>query len=64
MWDLATGLPDMRWRKARRSNTGNDARCVEVANGLRAVRDSKNPDEAVWFPPAALSRFLSAVKGS
>ncbi|WP_246445139.1 DUF397 domain-containing protein [Saccharothrix violaceirubra] len=54
----------MRWRKARRSNTGNDARCVEVANGLRAVRDSKNPDEAVWFPPAALSRFLSAVKGS
>jgi hypothetical protein len=32
----------MEWRKSSFSDSGNG--CVELANTLSAVRDSKNPD--------------------
>jgi hypothetical protein len=34
----------MTWRKSSRSDTGD---CVEVRQDLRAVRDSKQPGEAL-----------------
>lgn len=49
------------WRKARRSN--DNGQCVEVANTLDAVRDSKNPDGPVLtWTPEALGAFLAQVK--
>ena len=48
-----------QWRKSSRSNT--DSACVELANTLDAVRDSKNPDGPV-LPVAGLTKFLSDVK--
>jgi len=46
------------WRKSSRSS-GNGA-CVEVANTLGAVRDSKNPTGPALT--VELARFLAAVK--
>ncbi|MFT7840110.1 DUF397 domain-containing protein [Saccharothrix sp. BKS2] len=65
MWISATALPGARWRKSSRSNTGNDAQCVELASvGIgAAVRDSKNADgPALVFPPSAFGSFLTGLK--
>jgi hypothetical protein len=49
----------VRWRKSTRSG-GNGGNCVEVANALDAVRDTKNPSgPALGVPVSAL---LSAIK--
>jgi hypothetical protein len=57
------GVPDLQWRKARRS-AGNGA-CVEVAplNGQIAVRDSKNPDGS-WlkYPSQSWRTFITGIK--
>jgi hypothetical protein len=49
----------VRWRKSSFSG-GNNGDCVEVANTLDALRDSKNPDG----PPlrAGLDGLLQAAK--
>lgn len=54
------------WRKASRS-TGNPSNCVEVGEttGLRAVRDSKNPDGPMLiFTEAQFDSFLHRVRGN
>ncbi|MBP2340113.1 hypothetical protein JOF41_006291 [Saccharothrix coeruleofusca] len=57
-----TDLTRAKWRKSRRS-TNSGGNCVEVANTLDAVRDSKNPDGPVLtWTPEALSAFLVGVK--
>jgi len=50
-----------RWRKSRRSNSGGN--CVEVADTLDALRDSKNPSGGVLtIDRRTFVRFLEAVK--
>ncbi|GGP37242.1 DUF397 domain-containing protein [Saccharothrix coeruleofusca] len=57
-----TDLTRAKWRKSRRS-TNSGGNCVEVANTLDAVRDSKNPQGPVLTcAPAALGAFLAGVK--
>lgn len=46
------------WRKAKRSEGGAN-NCVEIANGLGAVRDSKNPAQTL---PGDVSRLVAAIK--
>jgi hypothetical protein len=56
-------VPDLQWRKARRS-AGNGA-CVEVApaNGQIAVRDSQNPDGTrLQYPSQSWRAFIANVK--
>jgi len=49
------------WRKSSRSSTNTN--CVEVANNLGAVRDSKNPDGPVLeFDQARLCAFLAGAR--
>ncbi|GAB2818684.1 DUF397 domain-containing protein [Lentzea nigeriaca] len=58
-------IPDLTgavWRKASRSG-GNGGQCVEVVSGVRAVRDSKNPDGGVlMLEGGAAVAFMTAVK--
>ncbi|MFC5749970.1 DUF397 domain-containing protein [Actinomadura rugatobispora] len=52
-----------RWRKSRRSGTGDN--CVEIAglDGMRAVRDSKDPDGGVLaFDTAVWSSLIGRIK--
>jgi hypothetical protein len=49
----------VRWRKSIRSG-GNGGDCVEVANTLSALRDSKNPAGHVL--PAPVPALLSAIR--
>ncbi|WP_158846265.1 DUF397 domain-containing protein [Saccharothrix deserti] len=49
----------VRWKKSSRSEGGD---CVEVANHLGAVRDSKNPEVALGVNPARLRAFVQALK--
>ena len=50
----------VRWRKS--SYSGGDANaCVEVAEGLGAIRDSKNPTGPILH--GNLLDLLAAVKG-
>lgn len=57
-------LADARWSKSSRSGTGG-GNCVEVArlhDGLRAIRDSKNPTgPALVFTPAEWAAFTVGV---
>lgn len=52
------------WRKSSRSGGGNE--CVEIAglaDGARAVRDSKDPTgPALRFTPAAWAAFTASVR--
>jgi hypothetical protein len=47
------------WKKSSRSLSSD---CVEVANHLGAVRDSKNPEAALEVDPARLKVFVQALK--
>jgi hypothetical protein len=49
----------LRWRKSSKSASGD---CVEVANHLDAVRDSKNPAIVLGVGPARLKAFVDALK--
>jgi hypothetical protein len=49
------------WRKSSYSGTNND--CVEVANALNAMRDSKRPDgQVLEVGRAGFAAFIAAVK--
>ena len=50
-----------RWRKSTRSGS-NGGSCVEVANTLSALRDSKNATGPVLNAP--VDTFLRAVKAA
>lgn len=58
-------LPGSAWRKSSFSN-GTGGNCVEVADladGHRAVRDSKNPTGPVLiFTPAEWAAFTAGVR--
>ncbi len=50
---------NLRWRKSTRS-IGNGGECVEVANTLGALRDSKNPTGPALSVP--VQTLLNVVK--
>lgn len=50
----------LRWKKS--SKSVSDGACVEVANHLGAVRDSKNPGVVLGVSPARLRAFVDALK--
>ncbi|NUT52445.1 MAG: DUF397 domain-containing protein [Saccharothrix sp.] len=50
----------VQWKKSSKSVSDSD--CVEVANHLGAVRDSKNPEVALTVDPARLRAFVAAIK--
>jgi hypothetical protein len=50
----------VRWRKSSRSVS--DSECVEVANHLGAVRDSKNPGVELKVAPGSMRAFVDALK--
>ena len=51
----------VRWRKS--TSSGANTSCVEVANNLDAVRDSKNPTGPILtFGQDQLTAFLTNVK--
>lgn len=49
------------WRKSSHSQNASD--CVEVANTLGAVRDTKNPGEVLEFGPesTALAELVRSI---
>jgi hypothetical protein len=49
----------VRWRKSTLSGGENNA-CVEVADGLGAVRDSKNPTGPILY--ADLHPLIGAIR--
>jgi hypothetical protein len=49
----------LRWKKSGRSLSGD---CVEVANHLGAVRDSKNPGVVLKVAPGRMRAFVDALK--
>ncbi|WP_432001559.1 DUF397 domain-containing protein [Streptomyces sioyaensis] len=65
----ASELRGAVWRKSSYSG-GSEGQCVEVADltatpfaGMRAIRDSKNPDGPVLvFPEPTVAGFLADVR--
>lgn len=55
---MTTQKRSIKWRKASYSDQGNG--CVELANSLDLVRDSKNPGGPVLV--ADVSTLLAGVK--
>ncbi|HEV2638158.1 MAG TPA: DUF397 domain-containing protein [Actinocrinis sp.] len=58
-------LSSASWRKSKRSGNqgGNCVEVAELANGARAVRDSKNPDgPKLVFTAAEWDAFIGGVK--
>jgi len=58
-------LPQLKWRKARRSNASGN--CVELARLPRGdgfvIRNSRHPDgPALVFTPAEISAFVAGVR--
>jgi hypothetical protein len=63
MPSIGMDLGNLDWRKAQRSV--NNGECVELAraDGMIAVRDSKNPTGPVlMYTPAEWSAFLDGAK--
>ncbi|MFJ8978119.1 DUF397 domain-containing protein [Streptomyces sp. NPDC102282] len=55
-------LSTVAWRKSSYSN-GDGGECVEVADGLTPVRDSKAPEgPALTFTASPWSRFVDALR--
>lgn len=59
------GLPQLKWRKARRSNASGN--CVEMARlphgGGFAIRNSRDPEgPALIFTPAEMTAFVAGVR--
>lgn len=53
----------VRWRKSSHSGGDGNSACVEVAQDLHAVRDSKNPDGPVLTVDAqALLAHVAALR--
>jgi hypothetical protein len=50
----------MTWRKS--SHSAEDGNCVEVRGDLRAVRDSKAPNEIMPVSRTALTRLLDHLR--
>jgi hypothetical protein len=48
------------WRKS--SFSGEQTDCVELAGGLDAVRDSKNPAVHLTINPASVEALVASVK--
>ena len=57
---MTPDLSRAKWRKSSRSN--GQGSCVEVANTLGAMRDSKNPDGPVL--DTDLAGLIAAVKAN
>jgi Domain of unknown function (DUF397) len=58
-------LQDLTWHKSSRSGTGANDNCVEIAfaGSLVAVRDSKNPANAVLtFPAGAFTQWTGHTR--
>lgn len=58
-------LPQLKWRKARRSNASGN--CVEMARlphgGGYAIRNSRDPEgPALVFTPAEMTAFVAGVR--
>lgn len=59
---MTPDLSGAAWRKSSRSGV-EGGNCVEVVPGVRAVRDSKNPDGGVLrLKEGAAAAFMTAVK--
>jgi hypothetical protein len=63
---VTDGTPggDVSWRKSSHSNPyGNCVELAKLADGLIAVRDSRDPSGPVQiYPCAAMAAFLRAAK--
>lgn len=66
MGQVTDGMPSWSttWRKSSFSNPhGNCVELAELAAGLIAVRDSRDPDgPAQLYPRAAIAAFVRAVR--
>lgn len=54
---------ELKWKKSSFSGTGNCVEVAELADGGRAVRDSKNPAESVLrFAAGEWSAFVKGAR--
>lgn len=49
----------MTWRKSSRSETQD---CVEVRGDLKAIRDSKNPEQSMTADVSAVRHLMSHLQ--
>jgi len=55
--------PQAMWRKSTRSeDLGNCCVEVGIGDGIVALRDSKAPDEVLWFEPDDWRTFVRLVQ--